>query len=284
MTSYSFFFTLIDKIPGSLWGVVLGSFFSLAGVALTNRASDKRLLAQFQHEQKQKTIDREMALRKEVYLAAAEAIAAGTNVVSQLVNLDLPNDKLIADYAAKAPAIAKAHIIAKTKTMQTLANFTGELGVIYLKLSAKRYELMIEKTQIAVLDNQTAESLKAQNRNLEMITQYNIDGVVDDRLRQTLQRNFEFRQKRIDEAIAHRDGLGRSLYVKQLEFMRECALDTMRLGRLVVPVLSALREELQLPFDEESYRQILEDGLSKQKFAIDEFIQKFTGVIVEPTV
>lgn len=225
-----------------------------------------------------------MTLRKEVYLMAAEAIAAGTNAVARLVDLDLPNDKLTADYVAKAPAIAKAHIIAKTKTMEALANFTGEFGAIFLKLLAKRFELLIEKAEITALDNQVTESLKAQQRYLEMITQHNIDGGTDVHRWQILQGNFEFEQKRGSEAIAQREELGKSLYVKQLEFMRECAADTMRVGRLGIPVLSTVREELELPFDEESYRQVFEDGLAKQEHAIDDFVRQFTSIIGESIV
>jgi hypothetical protein len=77
MSALAVFLQMLDAIPASFWGVVVGSFFSIGCVALTNRASDRRLRAQFEHEWKLKTKDREMALRKKVYLAAAEAIAAG---------------------------------------------------------------------------------------------------------------------------------------------------------------------------------------------------------------
>lgn len=281
---YSDFLTLIEQIPSSFWGVVIGSFFSIAGVALTNRASDRRLLEQFEYEQKQKITDREMALRKEIYLATAEAIAAGTHAVSQLANLNLTNDELTADYFAKAPVIAKAHIIANTKTIQTLTNLTGELSAIFLKLFATRFELMLEKKQIDILDHQIAEYLNAQKRYLEMITQYNLDGVDDSCRWQTLQENFTFEQTRTNDTFARRDKLANSLYWKQLEFMLECVSDTRRLGRLAVPVLSAVREELELPFDEKSYIQALENGLSKQECATDDFVRKFETFIGEPIV
>lgn len=275
MTTLSYFLSLLEKIPASFWGVVIGSFFSIAGVALTNRASDKRLRAQFEHEREQKTKDREMALRKEVYLAAAEAISAGTNAISRFPNLDLLNDQITKDYLEKAPAISKVHVIAKTKTVQAIANFTGELGAVFLKLYARRYELMAEKSKIHIFDNQIAEFGKERDRMLEMIKQHNIEGVIDDRRWKILQNNFEFEQNRSNEAIARRGELGKSLYEKQLEFMRECVSETAKLGKLLVPLLSAVREELELPFDEESYRLVVEDGISKQELAIDGFVRKF---------
>jgi len=282
MTTISYLLTLLDKIPAAFWGVVVGSFFSITGIALTNRASDKRLRAQFEHEQMQKTTDREMALRKEVYLAAVEAIAAGTNAVSSFANLDIPSDQLTAGYIEKAPAIAKVHVIAKMKTVQALVNFSGELGAIFLTLFARRFELMEEKNRILFLDEQIAEFGKARDRYLEMITQHNIDGIVNDRRWQILQENFDFEQRRTNEAIEHRSEIGKSFYPKQLEFMRKCASASMKLGISIVPVLSAVREELELPFNDESYRQVLADGQTKQELAIDGFIQKFMTVIAEP--
>jgi len=50
-----------------------------------------------------------------------------------------------------------------------------------------------------------------------------------------------------------------------------------------VSVLSATREELELPFNEVSYRHVLEDGLSKQELAIDGFVRKLMPV-AQPVV
>ena len=34
---------LLNKIPATFWGVVVGSLFTLSGIYLTNRAGDRRL-------------------------------------------------------------------------------------------------------------------------------------------------------------------------------------------------------------------------------------------------
>ncbi|GMV56146.1 MAG: hypothetical protein AMXMBFR6_19510 [Betaproteobacteria bacterium] len=191
---------LFEQIPASFWGVVFGSILSLGGVALTNRASDRRLLAQFDHERLQKidherlqkTKERGMALRKEVFLAAAEAIAAGMNAIGRFANFDLPNDQVTADYVAKAPAIAKVHVIARAETVKAMVGFTGELGALFLKLFARRFELMGEKSAITLIDNQVAEFGKERDRVLEMIKQHNIEGTVNERRWNVLQGDFEF--------------------------------------------------------------------------------------------
>ena len=226
---------LLDKIPATFWGVIIGSIISLGGVYLTNRASDKRLTKQFTHEREQKTKDREMELRKEIFLAAADAISVGLNSVARFSNLDISNDKVTGTFVKKLPAIAKVHVIATMDTIKALTNFTGELNAIYFRLFAKRFQLMALKTKLTTLNAQAT----------------------------------------LDPAdIAKRNQLALSLYPQQLTFMRECLVETERVGKLLTPILHAARSELELPFDMALYGTLLEDVYAKQKLAIDEFVKR----------
>jgi len=267
--------SVLENIPATFWGVVVGSFFSLAGVYLANRASDNRLRKQFDHERIQKSKDREMILKKEVFLAASDAIAAGMNAIGRYANFELPDNQITSDYSEKAPAISKVHVIANTKTVQEITNFTGELGVVFLKLIAKRLELMSDKNQLQALDDQIKQYARERDRILEMMKQHNIEGVVDMHRWNILQENFDNEQNRINDASKHHSELAMSFYPRQLKFMQECVSETGKLGKLLVPLLSSVRHELELPFDEKAYRQVTEDGISKQELAIEEFVKKF---------
>lgn len=275
---------LLCAIPATFWGVVVGSFFSIAGVALTNRASDKRLRAQFDHERTSKTKDREMALRKEVFLSAAEAVAAGMNSIGRFANFDMPTEQVIQPYLEKAPAIAKVHVIALTKTILPLAHFSSRLGTLHVELFARRHELMNERNALSLVDSQIAQFGKERDRILEMIKQHNIEGVVDQRRWQVLQGNFEFEQKRVNDSLAHRAELAAALQPKHLEFMRECLSHTEQLGEMLIPVLAAVRGELELPLDETAYRQAMLESHAQQQQAIDGFIRKFMPDAAQPIV
>lgn len=266
---------LFEAIPASFFGVVVGSFFSIAGVALTNRAGDKRLRAQFEHERESKTKDREMALRKEVFLSAAEAVAAGMNSIGRFANFDIANDKITQLYVEKSSAISKVHVIATTETILPLAQFTTRLGALYLELFARRHELINERNAIALVDNQVAQFEKERDRILEMIKQHNIEGVIDQRRWRVLQDNFDFEQKRINDGLAHRAQLASALQPKHLDFMRQCLSHTEQLGGMLIPVLTAVRRELELPLDEAAYRQAMMESYAQQQQAVDVFIRKF---------
>jgi len=100
-------FTFVEQIPATFWGVVIGAFFSLGGVVLTNRAHDRRLRVQLEHDREVKNRDREMSLRKDVYLAAAEAVSAGLIAVGRFADLEVPHEKLTEGYLDRAPSIAR---------------------------------------------------------------------------------------------------------------------------------------------------------------------------------
>jgi hypothetical protein len=271
-----------NAIPASFWGVVVGSFFSIAGVAITNRASDKRLRSQFEHERELKTKDRGMALRKEVFLSTAEAVAAGMGSIGRFANFDIPNDQVTQPYIEKAPAISKAHVIASTDTILPLVQFTNRLGELCLELSVKRRELINERNAITLVDSQVEQFGKERDRILEMMRQHNIEGIVDQRRWAVLQDNFEFEQKRIKDGLEHRAQLAAALQPKHLQFMRQCLSHSEQLGGMLIPILTAVRYELELPIDEPAYRQAMIESYTQQQQAIDGFIRKLMPTTDQP--
>jgi len=264
---------LIEKIPATFWGVVVGAFFALGGVALTNRATDRRQRKQLAHDRETKDRDRELSLRKDVYLAAAEAISAGFISVSRFPNLDVPHEKITEAYLEKSPAIAKVHVVAREGTARAVATFTSELAAVYLRLFAKRIPLVVQKQQLASLKEQMANFGKERDRMLDLMKQHNLEGSMDQRRWDVIERNFKFEEKRITETAQQHDQLAAPFYAAQLRYMQDCLAEMTQLTRLLVPTVVAVRRELELPIDEAAYRQVLEDGLRKQEATMREFLE-----------
>lgn len=266
--------SIAERIPPTFWGVVVGSFFSLGGVALTNRANQRRLREQLAHDRESRNRDREFALRKDVYLDAAEAISAGFISIGRFANLDIEHDKVTELYLDKAPSIAKVHVIARERTAEAILSLSGELSAVYLSLFAQRVPLSKQKQDLAILDGQIKDFGAVRDQMVELMRQQNLDGQRDDRRWGVLQHTFEFEQGRVNEALQQRGTLAASLYANQLAFMRECVEETLRLGRLLVPVIVAVRNELDLPVNEAEYQGIVEESLSKQRASLDDFIRR----------
>jgi hypothetical protein len=106
---------------------------TLSGVFVENYFQNKRLQAQLAHEREMKDREREMSLRKDIYLEAAEAVQAGLLAVNRFANPETPHEKLIEGYLDKAPSLAKVHIIAKEETVTALVVFTAALDMLTLQ-------------------------------------------------------------------------------------------------------------------------------------------------------
>jgi hypothetical protein len=263
-------------IPAAFWGVVVGSFFSIMGVSISNRASDRRMLAQFDHESRTKTKEREMVLRKDVFLAAAEAISIGMGSLGRFTNFEIANDQVLAPYSEKSHVLAKVHVIASTETVLSLTRFTTHLSELQVALFARRQALMADKNMINVINVQIARFEKERDKLLELMRQGNIEGAVDSRKWDVLSNNFEFEAKRIEQSSRDRDSLLQALQVKQLEYMRESISSMEQLGASLIPVLLAVRNELELPIDEAAYRQVMEESYAIQQRVINEFVEKIS--------
>jgi hypothetical protein len=277
------FGSALEKALANYAGVIIGGLITfisaLGGVVLTNRAHDRRLKEQLAHDREVKNRDRELSLRKEVYLAAAEAISAGLIAIGRFANLEIHNDKLTEEYLAKSPSISKVHVVAKESTAKAVMNFSGELGATFLRLFAKRIPFMQKTQEIAILRSLVDSFTKEQSRILELMKQHNLDGSTDQRKWEFLQNSFDFERNRIEEASKKADGLAGALYMQQLKFMEECAEETLRLSRLLGPVVASVRRELDLPIDEIEYNKLIEEGIAKQGETIKEFAKQVQSLL-----
>lgn len=212
-------------------------------------------------------------MRKDIYLAASEAISTGLITVSQFSDLDIPHNKLTEAYIDKSPSITKVYVIAKEQTVKAVTNFVGELSATYLRLFAKRYPLVVEKQQLAFLKEQMDGFAKERDRMVELMKQFNLDGKADQRQWDVINKNFQFESNRVTETIKQHATRSRIFYANQIEYMKECIAEHNKLSRLLVPVLISVRTELALPIDEVAYIDVIEESIRKQKASLKEFLQ-----------
>lgn len=266
---------LFESIPGSVWGTLFGACITLVVVVLTIRAHDRRLQTQLAHDRDAKNREREMALRKDIYLAAAEAVHTGMIAINRFANLDIPHDNLIDSYTHKAPSIAKVHVIAKDETLTAVLAFSATLDATFLRLFAKRAPLVLLNQKIVSLTVQADASLKENAQTLQLMTQHNIDGNNDQRRFETLQRNFEFERTRGEKAAQEAASLKRTLYLMQLQLMEEAMEEKNKVVGVLIPVICLIRKELDLPLeDEDGYRRVVEGATSQQIQIFKDYLQQ----------
>jgi hypothetical protein len=132
--------------------------------------------------------------------------------------------------------------------------------------------------RIAIFDRTAARHGKDAEGVLEMIKQYNINGVNDPRKWDLLQRNFEYSQKQRTDASTQATALREVLAVKRVELTRQCVAATNEIAVLLFPYLAAVRSELQIPVAVGAYRQSFEEMLSQQNLDFDQYLMDVSAI------
>jgi hypothetical protein len=228
--------------------------------------------------------ERELALRKEIYLAAAEAISAGIRAIGSVADMNLSNDEVYRGYLEKAPAIAKVHIIGGEETLRAVAEISSELTSAFLELTAKRMPLVSMKQHIAVLEQQIASFGKERDRMLELMRDHNIEGNGDTRRFTVLQRNFESQQNQIKQYVQEQQKLNLTLYSAQLNLAEGCLTLSSKLAKLAVAAVVSVRRELELPIEQAMYVQLTDELRTKQQTDASRFFADVRGQLEKAAV
>ena len=146
-------FDLINLVPNVIWAAIIASVLTLTGVIATNINNNSRLMKQLEHEGAQRDKEREIDLRREVYLGASEAIAEAHEKIIQIPNLK-PQD--IQDHFSNlklSAALNKVHIVASERTVSAISSF-GE------QFAKSLFNLMTQKLTMQMLEDETNELQK----------------------------------------------------------------------------------------------------------------------------
>ncbi len=147
-------FELISHVPATFWGVVSGSIIALLGVIASNSANRTRLEIQLAHDRDLKTLERDLNLRRELYLDSIDAISNGFNMISNIGNIDLPEAEIASSYNEKISSLHKIYIVANPDTAQKFLHLSNEMRVTFLNLIRLRGVLVTMRREITELKSE----------------------------------------------------------------------------------------------------------------------------------
>lgn len=130
--------TMIESIPPAFTGVLIGSLLTIIGVVLTNISNTKRLRIHHEHELKLRNKERDLDMRREIYMDAMEAVTAGITAIRRFAELNQTPEALMQSCTRLSAKVGKVTIVGQNATIEALANFQLELNGAFLRLSAKR--------------------------------------------------------------------------------------------------------------------------------------------------
>jgi hypothetical protein len=271
------FLGFLEEISPTVLGIVIGSFFTVIGVILTNASNTKRLRLQHEHEQRLESKERDLKMRRETYMAAMEAISAGMTAVGKFAELSLSEQELWQPYFEKSPAIGKVLIVGRNDTIKAMANFSSELTGTFLRLSAKRSSLDVIWKRYSALEENIQTASREQDRLQTIMDEYRAENVEDEEKWDYVKLKYQVEQQKIDRLTTEQEAMQ---FTPALMGLIQKSMDEIKkLDHMLPGLIKLMREELELPFDEENYRKILEETYKRQA----EYFQSFVTEVGETT-
>jgi hypothetical protein len=270
------FLTLLLKVPDVVWAAVIASLLTLGGVFLTNRGSYKRLLKQLEHESFQKDRDRNMEIRRQVYLDVAEAITQNHLILTKISDLGISDSDLSKQFSKSAAIISKVYVIGSAETVKTVSELTSAIGSKYLLLIAERIPLVQRKHEIENQNELIAKVSAERDQMVEEMKRVNLQGIKDDRLTHVIDHNFKFFRDQVDDLLDKKRQLIELNGNEIIQLAMKCFQASREVSEYFVPAINSVREEMDVPFNKEAFKNANEKAWKASEQALNEFFGKIT--------
>jgi len=259
----------MEAVPATVWGFLVGSLVTVIGVALTNASNTKRLRLQHAHERELDARARDLSMRRDVYLAAFEAMATGMTTVGSFGELDIPFQDLMRQYMSKAGAMGKITIVGREETIRAVADFEQALTGAFMRLSGQRnaVDQLFQRTR--ALETKLEATTQEQERLSSMLER----NTGDDGERDQLRRMLAYEQRREAELRSELQAVEAAFHPGMMDLIRTSMQEVAELDTRIVPVVSCVRTELGLPFDDAFYLNLIRSGHAQRAEQFEGFLQ-----------
>jgi hypothetical protein len=249
------------SIPDVVWAAIGGSGLTLLGVFI-----------QLRHDAKQRNKEREMSLRRDVYLPAAEQIAAAINYLAQISNSNFDEQGKMEPIHNFIAIVAKINVVGSDETVIASNILVGKFNSLFAHLMSKKLPIIKLKYEIKTLEKMAEYCQARQQIALADMKSLNFNKETDQGLWKLVQTQFEQAQK---DSSKYQDELAKkriSLAKLSFDMLDECVKVGEQIQNFIIPVLIAIRKELKLPLNQKRYKEIIEQVRQDGKRTFDTFI------------
>lgn len=253
----TFWIPLIASVI-ALGGVIASSAVALMGVIYANRGNTTRLLAQLSHDAKQKSEDRLHALRKNVYLKAAEEAVAANNYLATIPKLDPSKVNLADGVQGLLTLSAKLQLVTSDSTVELVAEYTSRYGEAFTDLLIFAMPVHDANTSVRI-HSEMYDAYSAQaERTLDEMRLMNESGSPDPKRFHALQRSLDFTRDQIERHSEGRGAAYERANQANAKYQREmlARIESIAEAQLLVSV--ALRKEIGLDSDLSRHRSTMQ--------------------------
>ncbi|PPC94842.1 MAG: hypothetical protein CTY33_02850 [Methylotenera sp.] len=263
----------ITKVPDVIWSGLLASILTLSGVFLSNHNNMKRLTQELKHDAEQKRTERESALRREIYLKAAEEMVRAHLHLSRLPIIDLTKENPADGLSDFFSIMAKIQLIAEVETTHLLSDLNTSYVNLIFRLMSNLQPMQKYRTDIEINERQSQVYQSEINRVLAAMTQYNEELQNDKRKFKALQDSYDFNKQQNEEAY-EQTKLSREKFTElHKEFVKDLSIEIQDISVKQIALFAQLRKELGLSGDLNNFAS----QFKAQNAAVLENLNEFIG-------
>lgn len=254
---------LIGPAIVGLVGVIVGAIVGFVSNWLSLR-----------HDAKQRKVDREMGLRRQVYLDAAKALAKVGSLLGKFSQANFDLQEMVDSPVSQAGWYNNVQVVATVETVEAFARAEAHYRASLIELVLKRYELdkIRERLEsIKARNNQLAEYQQALHSSLKADTR--VAGSVKTDLPAFSHEIMDV-QKEIERLEREKSGLLPERESRHKDLVLSVSRITHEHRRLTAELIIQLRRELKLPLDSVRYRSVIEEGLEASEAAVRKLVEE----------
>jgi hypothetical protein len=259
------------------WVVVIaaavGGLISIISVVIQNWFLAKRQREQLSHDAEQRRVEREMALRREVYLEVAGATAKLQEYLLNLGNPNISAETQAEIMQGSSAALNRAQVVGTIDTLQPLNRAQEFFAVSSIDLSLKGVAVKLAALKVTDLEK---ESEFLFNNRMEFAKTILAQKDVDvKQLLETLGGALEGKEKEIKEQLEEARNAHRAEIKKLLIASVQAGLGYNNL--LIEPLIMA-RRELGFEIDPNAYREMSEAINARLQQEIEKSVVTIEGM------
>lgn len=247
----------IAGMPAAVFGNVVsglvGSVITLLGVFFSNWHNRRLKRDELGHDATQREREREMALRRDVFLPAVESALAMQSSLGALTNLEMPVAPASERFQASNATFAKVAAVGAPETVAACQMLSNAFGSAFWELSLHRAELQGCQNRLTDLDRNIEIHEGLRDSWFKIQQDLVAKGEKNPEIWQTARGQFTHHVNEISKALAERGKIIRERELKLIATYEVFVRLLDGLSPMFPPALFAMRREMQLPLDEAAF-------------------------------
>lgn len=221
---------------------------------------------QLEHESREREKERQMSVRLDVYLFAAEKIGECLTYL-----IDFPNKR---EFPREGywEAINQIQIIGSKETLAAVCRFNEYMEEAFTELAPQVFEIVLLEERLDSLTELLYETKEERKIYIEEMKEHNLSGIIDEHKWSVIKANSASARSRFDQLMREHNKTGKEILKLTSDLAPKCVKKAQAGEELLIPVMVAIRKELDAPFDEKAYRERMKAGHNKSKANIEKYI------------